>query len=116
MSELTPTYIFYTKQFGEKIPKSVFLEGIADAEAFVKYLIGWNPVDTPEKELAYKRACCVASEALALYGDGALGGFSIGSFSTSQTSSTGSQNGRDVVLEKAKGELIASGLLWGGVA
>ena len=115
MSDLTPTYEFYTEQFEGSISEDIFNANVHDAEARVKYLIGWNPVDTPERELAYKRACCVSAEALALYGDGALGGFSIGSFSVGRGSSS-SASVRDVATDRAKGELLASGLLWGGIA
>lgn len=112
---LTPDYSFYTDTYGGRLPEDVFREGAAEAESFVKYLVGWNEVDTEEKRTAYKRACCAAVDAFAQYGDGAIGGFSIGSFSTTQTSYTGSANARDVARQKAMGELLKAGLLWGGI-
>lgn len=110
-----PDYEFYSEVYGGKVPEEAFAEGLAEAESFVKHLVGWNPVDTEERQTAYKRACCAAVEAFALYGDGALGGFKIGNFSTTQTASTGSDNARDVARQKAMGELVGCGLLWGGV-
>lgn len=112
---LTPDYDFYTEEYKGTLKKDVFDEGIAEAESFVKHIIGWNPVDTEEKELAYKRACCAGVETFALYGDGALGGFHIGNFSTTQTAYTGSASARDVASQKIRGELLSCGLLWAGV-
>ena len=114
MKNLKPTYEFYVEEYGE-INQDAFEQGVAAAEAFVKYLVGFNPVDTKEKDYAYKRAVCAGVEAFALYGDGALGGFRIGNFSTTQTAYTGSANARDVAAQKVKGELLTSGLLYGGI-
>lgn len=116
MENLTPTYEFFVSEYGESVPREFFDEGVAGAEAFVKYLVGFNPVDTCEKKHAYKRAVCAGVEAFAMYGDGALGGFRIGNFSTSQTAYSGSANARDVAAQKVKGELLLSGLLYGGIA
>lgn len=116
MYDLRPTYEFFTKEYGGTIQPEEFSDGLAGAESFVKYLVGWNPVDTEEKATAYKRAVCACVEAFALYGDGALGGFHIGNFSATQTAYTGSANARDVANQKAKGELLSVGLLWGGIA
>lgn len=116
VKDLTPTYDFYVEEYGETIPQEAFDDGVKGAEAFVKYLIGFNPIDTKEKRHAYMRAVCAGVEAFALYGDGALGGFHIGNFSTTQTAYTGSHNARDVAEQKVKGELLAVGLLYGGIA
>lgn len=113
---LTPDYKYFTDEYGATMPEDIFAEGLPGAESFVKYLVGWNEVDTDEKVDAYRRAVCAGIEAFALYGDGALGGFHIGNFSTNQTATTGSDNARDVAEHKVKGELLACGLLWGGIA
>lgn len=111
-----PDFHYYAGEYGGTLPESIYEDGIAEAESFVKHLVGWNPVDTDERREAYKRACCAAVETFAVYGDGALGGFHIGNFSTTQTATTGSMSARDVAAQKVRGELLASGLLWTGIA
>lgn len=63
---------------------------------------------------AYRRALCAAVDAFAEYGDGQVGGFSLGSFKVSRyerDATTGVQVATDAVAR----ELAGTGLLFCGV-
>lgn len=107
---MRPDYAFYKHEWGGSLPEDVFDELSSKASTRVDFLIGFNPVDTPAKQTAYKRAVCAALEAFAAYGDG--GGFSIGKYSRQE----GVKSGRQIADEDARAQLLRSGLLWGGVA
>ena len=111
MSDLAPDYKFYKDEYHGTAGEDEFNALIGDAEGYVKYLIGWNPVDTEERKLAYKRACCASAQVFSDYGEGT--GFTIGSFTL-----RGDENPQLYwqVTRKVYGELLASGLLWGGVS
>lgn len=113
---MAPDYNFYVVAYGGTLSADVFKENVPEAVSFVKYLVGFNAIDSKRKKDAFKRAVCASVDAFAQYGDGGIGTFSIGSFSAGQGAHAGSVNARDVAKQKAMGELLKAGLLWGGVA
>lgn len=63
---------------------------------------------------AWRRAVCAAADAFAEYGEGRVGGFSIGSFSVTNYRDDGT-TGAEVAREAALAELAGTGLCWSGV-
>ena len=63
---------------------------------------------------AWRRAACAAADAFAEYGEGRVGGFSIGSFSVTNYRDDGT-TGAEVAREAALAELVGTGLCWSGV-
>ena len=57
---------------------------------------------------------CAAADAFAEYGEGRVGGFSIGSFSVTNYRDDGT-TGAEVAREAAFAELAGTGLCWSGV-
>ena len=63
---------------------------------------------------AWRRAVCAAADAFAEYGEGRVGGFSIGSFSVTNYCDEGT-TGSEVAREAALAELAGTGLCFSGV-
>ena len=63
---------------------------------------------------AWRRAVCAAADAFAEYGEGRVGGFSIGSFSVTNYRDDGT-TGAEVAREAALAELAGTGLAFAGV-
>ena len=63
---------------------------------------------------AWRRAVCAAADAFAEYGEGRVGGFSIGSFSVTNYRDGGT-TGSEVAREAALAELAGTGLCFSGV-
>ena len=71
---------------------------------------GWDD----DQADAWRRAVCAAADAFAEYGEGRVGGFSIGSFSVTNYRDDGT-TGAEVAREAALSELAGTGLCWSGV-
>ena len=63
---------------------------------------------------AWRRAVCAAADAFAEYGEGRVGGFSIGSFSVTNYRDEGT-TGAEVARDAALAELAGTGLCFAGV-
>lgn len=71
---------------------------------------GWGD----ELARAWRRAVCAAADAFAEYGEGRVGGFSIGSFTVTNYRDEGT-TGAEVAREAALAELSFTGLVFAGV-
>ena len=71
---------------------------------------GWDEGDAD----AWRRAVCAAADAFAEYGEGCVGGFSIGSFSVTNYRDDGT-TGAEVARGAALAELAGTGLCFAGV-
>lgn len=110
-------YVFYLEGYGGTISAEAFGEVLPAAVRCVRQLVGGSPgAGWSEAELAcWRRAVCAAADAFAEYGEGRVGGFSIGEFSVTNYRDDGT-TGREVAVEAALAELTGTGLAFCGVA
>ena len=111
------SYDFYLDGYGGALAAADFSEAMPAAVRLVASITGargvredWNT----EQADAWRRAVCAAADAFAEYGEGRVGGFSIGSFSVTNYRDDGT-TGAEVAREAALAELVGSGLCWSGV-
>lgn len=110
------TYEFYQDGFGGALPADAFAEALPAAVRCVGALTGARDVregwdgDVAD---AWRRAVCAAADAFAEYGEGRVGGFSVGSFSVTNYRDEGT-TGSEVAREAALAELAGTGLCFSG--
>ena len=78
------TYAFYLDVYGGTLPADAFSEALPAAIRCVGAITGRRAPDPDWDEGladAWRRAACAAAEAFAEFGEGRVGGFSIGDFS-----------------------------------
>lgn len=111
------SYDFYQDGYGGALAADVFAEALPAAVRCVGALTGARDAreewDDDQVE-AWRRAVCAAADAFAEYGEGRVGGFSIGSFSVTNYRDDGT-TGAEVAREAALAELAGTGLCWSGV-
>lgn len=111
------SYDFYQDGYGGALAAEAFAEALPAAVRCVGALTGARDVreEWDEDEVcAWRRAVSAAADAFAEYGEGRVGGFSIGSFSVTNYRDEGT-TGSDVAREAALAELAGTGLCWSGV-
>ena len=108
----TVTYEFYSQTYGGGLSEAAFAASLPMADAHVKWLCALRGATTTCN--VFKRAVCAAVDAFAEYGEGRVGGFSIGSFSVTNYRDDGT-TGAEVAREAALSELAGTGLCWSGV-
>ena len=94
--------------FSEVLPVAVRMVGPLTGAREVQG--GWDD----DQADAWRRAVCAAADAFAEYGEGRVGGFSIGEFSVTNYRDDGT-TGVEVAREAALAELAGTGLCWSGV-
>ena len=108
---------FYQDAYGGALAAEAFAEALPAAVRCVGALTGARDVredwDGGFAD-AWRRAVCAAADAFAEYGEGRVGGFSIGSFSVTNYRDDGT-TGAEVAREAALAELAGTGLCWSGV-
>ena len=111
------SYDFYLDEYGGALAAEAFAEALPAAVRCVGALTGARDVrdewDDDQAE-AWRRAVCAAADAFAEYGEGRVGGFSIGSFSVTNYRDEGT-TGSVVAREAALAELAGTGLCFSGV-
>lgn len=111
------SYEFYQDGYGGALAANAFAEALPAAVRCVGALTGARDVceewDGDQAE-AWRRAVCAAADAFAEYGEGRVGGFSIGSFSVTNYRDEGT-TGSEVAREAALAELCFTGLTFAGV-
>ena len=116
-----PTYAQY-QGWGGKLGEEAFGASLAAATALVRHIVGFNAVDTDEREQSARNAVCAAIDVDSAYGaTGGIGessgGFTIGSFRMDAGASDGA--GRSAYMADAyaavQRELSGTGLLYQGV-
>ena len=111
------SYAFYQDGYGGMLAAEAFAEALPAAVRCVCGLTGRREPDPRWEEGdadAWRRAVCAAADAFAEYGEGRVGGFSIGSFSVTNYRDDGT-TGAEVAREAALAELAGTGLCWSGV-
>lgn len=111
------SYGFYQDGYGGALAAADFSEAMPAAVRLVASITGarglrenWDA----EQADAWRRAVCAAADAFAEYGEGRVGGFSIGSFSVTNYRDDGT-TGAEVARGAALAELAGTGLCWSGV-
>lgn len=111
------SYEFYQDGYGGALAAEAFAETLPAAVRCVGALTGARNVredwDGGVAD-AWRRAVCAAADAFAEYGEGRVGGFSIGSFSVTNYRDEGT-TGSEVAREAALAELAGTGLCFSGV-
>ena len=111
------SYGFYLDGYGGALSAEAFAEALPAAVRCVGALTGARDAreewDDDQVE-AWRRAVCAAADAFAEYGEGRVGGFSIGSFSVTNYRDEGT-TGSVVAREAALAELAGTGLCFSGV-
>ena len=111
------SYDFYQDGYGGVLSAADFSEVMPAAVRMVGPLTGAREVQggwDDDQADAWRRAVCAAADAFAEYGEGRVGGFSIGEFSVTNYRDDGT-TGVEVAREAALAELAGTGLCWGGV-
>ena len=111
------SYGFYLDGYGGALAANAFAEALPAAVRCVAALTGARDVRNEWDEDvadAWRRAVCAAADALAEYGEGRVGGFSIGSFSVTNYRDEGT-TGSEVARGAAPAELAGTGLCFSGV-
>ncbi len=111
------SYDFYLDGYGGALAAADFSEVMPAAVRMVGSLTGAREVQDEWDDAqadAWRRAACAAADAYAEYGEGRVGGFSIGSFSVTNYRDDGT-TGAEVAREAALSELAGTGLCWSGV-
>ena len=111
------SYEFYLDGYGGALAADAFAEALPAAVRCVCCRTGRRaPDDNWDESLsdAWRRAVCAAADAFAEYGEGRVGGFSIGSFSVTNYRDEGT-TGAEVAREAALAELCFTRLTFAGV-
>ena len=111
------TYAFYLDGYGGALASEALSEAMPAALRCVGALTGARDVDEDwdgDVADAWRRAVCAAADAFAEYGEGRVGGFSIGDFSVTNYRDEGT-TGAEVAREAALAELAGTGLAFAGV-
>ena len=111
------SYEFYQDGYGGALAAEALAEALPAAVRCVGSLTGARDVrDEWDGDVAdaWRRAVCAAADAYAEYGEGRVGGFSIGSFSVTNYRDEGT-TGSEVAREAALAELSFTGLVFAGV-
>lgn len=105
-------YDFYTETWGGQLGEAAFLAGLPAALSHVRWLCLLDS-DADEDAEAFCRAVCAALDALAEYGAGEVGGYSIGEFSVKNYENKGT-TGEELATAAALRELAATGWAFSG--
>ncbi|WP_302011182.1 hypothetical protein [Collinsella tanakaei] len=111
------SYDFYLDGYGGALSAEALAEALPAALRCVGALTGARDVrDEWDGDVAdaWRRAVCAAADAFAEYGEGRVGGFSVGSFSVTDYRDEGT-TGSEVSREAALAELAGTGLCFSGV-
>ena len=111
------SFNFYQDGYGGALTAEALAEALPAAVRCVGSLTGFRSLAEDwedETADAWRRAVCAAADAFAEYGEGRVGGFSIGDFSVTNYRDEGT-TGTEVAREAALTELAGTGLTWSGV-
>lgn len=111
------TYRFYPDSYGGTLAADAFAEAPPAALRLMRSVTGgaWPDADWLEPDAdAWRRACCAAAEAFAEFGEGRVGGVSVGDFKLTNCMEKGT-TGRKVALEAVIAELTGTSISFCGV-
>jgi hypothetical protein len=107
------TYRFYKDVYGGGLSESAFGLALPAATRHVRWLVGGAEPDDDEL-VAYQRAVCAAVDAFAEFGEGQVGGFSLGDFKVTHYEDEGT-TGEEIATDAAIKELVGTTLVFCGV-
>lgn len=114
MTEIGITYRWYQDSYGGDLSEVAFASSLPAAKRHVSWLCGGKEPKGCSERNAYRRAVCAAIEAFACYGEGQVGGFSIGDFKMTHYEDEGT-TGAELATDAALEELAGTSLLFSGV-
>lgn len=107
------TYQWYRDEYGGGLSESAFGLALPAALQHVRWLCdGREPCD--DEVVAYRRAVCAACDAFAEFGEGQVGGFSLGDFKVTHYEDEGT-TGEEIATGVALKELVRTSLVFCGV-
>lgn len=109
-------YGYYRDSYGGTLSAEGFAEALPAAARLMGELCGFRAVGdgwTDDDADACRRACCAACDAFAEFGEGRVGGYSVGDFKVTNYMEKGT-TGREVALSAALAELAGTGLAFSG--
>lgn len=107
------TYEFYSQVYGGGLSEAAFGLALPAAARHVRWLVG--DAEPCENELeSYQRALCAAVDAFAEFGEGQVGGFSLGDFKVTHYEDEGT-TGEEIATQEALKELVGTSLVFAGV-
>lgn len=107
------TYQLYKDVYGGGLSESAFGLALPAATRHVRWLVGGaEPLD--DELEAYQRAVCAAVDAFAEFGEGQVGGFSLGDFKVTHYEDEGT-TGEEIATADALKELVGTSLAFAGV-
>ena len=107
------TYQFYKDVYGGGLSESAFGLALPAASRHVRWLVGGAAPSDDELE-SYQRAVCAAVDAFAEFGEGQVGGFSLGDFKVPRYEDEGT-TGEEIATANALKELVGTSLAFYGV-
>ena len=107
------TYEFYSQTYGGGLSESAFGLSLPAASRHVRWLVG-GAVPSDDELESYQRAVCAAVDAFAEFGEGRVGGFSLGDFKVTHYEDEGT-TGEEVATQEALKELVGTSLAFSGV-
>ena len=106
------TYQFYKDVYGGGLSEAAFGLALSAATRHVRWLVGG--VEPGEDELDnYQRAVCAAADAFAEFGEGQVGGFSLGDFKVTHYEDEGT-TGEEIATADALKELVGTSRVFCG--
>ena len=107
------TYQFYKDVYGGGLSEAAFGLALPAASRHVRWLV--SGAEPSEDELErYQRAVCAAVDAFAEFGEGQVGGFSLGDFKVTHYEDEGT-TGEEIATADALKELVGTSLAFSGV-
>lgn len=107
------TYQFYKDVYGGGLSEAAFGLALSAATRHVRWLVGGREPSEDELE-SYQRAVCAAADAFAEFGEGQVGGFSLGDFKVNHYEDEGT-TGEEIATAVALKELVGTSLAFSGV-
>ena len=107
------TYEWYSQTYGGGLSESAFELSLPAATRHVRWLVGGSEPSDEELE-SYQRAVCAAVDAFAEFGEGQVGGFSLGDFKVTHYEDEGT-TGEEIATDAALKELVGTSLVFCGV-
>lgn len=107
------TYQFYSETYGDGLSEPAFGASLPAATRHVRWLCGGREPADDELE-SYQKAACAAVDAFSEFGEGQVGGFSIGDFKVTHYEDEGT-TGEEIATGAALKELVGTSLAFCGV-
>ena len=107
------TYQFYKDVYGGGLSEAAFGLALPAASRHVRWLVSGAEPSEDELE-SYQRAVCAAVDAFAEFGEGQVGGFSLGDFKVTHYEDEGT-TGEEIATADALKELVGTSPAFSGV-